>query len=408
MRHRLIRPAAVLVALALVFAACGDDGDDKEGAPSGSGDAPKGEPIRIMAIGTFSGPFDLGYVADSARAAAKAINDAGGIKGRPLEVETCDDHGNPNDSQACGRKAAEAKVVAVVSIASEGGYVEALQAAGIPIIGPYGGAIEELTSENSFPLTGGGPGLAANDIAVLLKAGAKKIRIVHEDSESGKVGADLATAILQRLGGTNAGLVPMPTNAPDGASYVASATKGDVEGVALLVLAASAAKYLSAASQAGKADVLHGIDDANLPPAIVQTLGQAAEGVLIASGHRPIGDGTHPGIKKYLSELEAFKASLSPNEFPIVTFSQHIWASVHLFAEVAEKASTIDSASILTGLAQVDDFDSGVTCPVSFTKPSTAIPMVTRVFNTSVFTGKIEKGAFKADSDRCEDLIAVK
>jgi len=48
-----------------------------------------------------------------AKAAAKAINDAGGVKGRPIEIEQCDEKGVPTAATACARKAVADKVDAV-------------------------------------------------------------------------------------------------------------------------------------------------------------------------------------------------------------------------------------------------------------------------------------------------------
>ena len=42
------------------------------------------------------------------------INDNGGVAGRPLEVITCDNKGDPNEGANCARQAVEEEVVAVV------------------------------------------------------------------------------------------------------------------------------------------------------------------------------------------------------------------------------------------------------------------------------------------------------
>jgi len=75
-----------------------------------------GPPIKVMAMEAYtipsSGLVDPHFPAALAR--AKAINAAGGIKGRPVTVIRCDTKSDPNQAAACARKAVSEKVVAVI------------------------------------------------------------------------------------------------------------------------------------------------------------------------------------------------------------------------------------------------------------------------------------------------------
>src|SRR5215217_3994110 len=103
-----MRLAAVTTVLAgvaaLVLAASG---------LGGSSAAP--EPIKIVATSNVVSqvtPFPA--IMDNADIFAKWINARGGINGRPLEIINCDNHGDPNSTVACARKAVSEHAVAMI------------------------------------------------------------------------------------------------------------------------------------------------------------------------------------------------------------------------------------------------------------------------------------------------------
>ena len=102
-------------AAVLVLAACSSNG----GGTSGQGAAantPTGTPIKTMTIEAVncSSCLSLPAVAQTVTLFEKWINSHGGIDGRPLQAEVCDDQGLPSGSAACARKAAADGDVAVV------------------------------------------------------------------------------------------------------------------------------------------------------------------------------------------------------------------------------------------------------------------------------------------------------
>ena len=146
--HRTI--IGLVAVLGLVGAACGDDDDDASsssseaaagtGAPAtssavttaeteaggGATTAPEdtaaattevtggdttepagpatGEPITFMTIATLESPnFSVPQVQTAIEARVKSINAAGGVNGRPLEAEFCNDRFDPNEAAACAR-----------------------------------------------------------------------------------------------------------------------------------------------------------------------------------------------------------------------------------------------------------------------------------------------------------------
>src|SRR5690606_28954815 len=128
------RGLAVLTALAFVGAACGGDDDDatsptqapaetdatpgdttSDGPSDTAGETPTGEPIKLLTVTTLNanGPT-YENIAITAELAAGFINDNGGINGRPVEVELCDEQFDAAVAASCARQAVEDGVVSVV------------------------------------------------------------------------------------------------------------------------------------------------------------------------------------------------------------------------------------------------------------------------------------------------------
>src|SRR6266581_6443093 len=113
--------AAVAIAAAALTAACSSSAKPGKAADSASpssgttGASATGTPIKIMVTGTFNGP-GIGYPESTAgaKAAADAINAAGGVGGHPIEIEACDDQYDANKAAACAQKAVSDKVTALV------------------------------------------------------------------------------------------------------------------------------------------------------------------------------------------------------------------------------------------------------------------------------------------------------
>src|SRR2546421_2510033 len=124
-------PAAAIV---LTASACGSG----SGGTGTAADASTQGPIKIMVIGTLqSAAFGFPESVDGAKAAAMAINKAGGINGQQVQILSCNDQFDPNTAAACAQQAVNDKVDAVVTGYTSFGrnIVPILKAADIPFIG---------------------------------------------------------------------------------------------------------------------------------------------------------------------------------------------------------------------------------------------------------------------------------
>ncbi|MGO1173152.1 MAG: ABC transporter substrate-binding protein [Actinomycetaceae bacterium] len=94
---------------ALVLTACSAGGDDDAG----------GDPIRVGAVSSITGPAPFPEVPAAAEAVFERVNDEGGIDGRMIELVSEDDGGDPAQAgQAARRLVDESEVVALAGSAS--------------------------------------------------------------------------------------------------------------------------------------------------------------------------------------------------------------------------------------------------------------------------------------------------
>src|SRR5260221_9084013 len=72
---------------------------------SSTADAAGGTPIRLGITASVGNPVaDYPRLFAGARAAARSINAHGGIGGRPIQILTCNNHGDGIQEVACARK----------------------------------------------------------------------------------------------------------------------------------------------------------------------------------------------------------------------------------------------------------------------------------------------------------------
>src|SRR5882762_8082549 len=395
-RHRLVNRSLAVFAV-LTVAVAGVSGvasaatlkTPRVAAPAAT---PKGEPIKIMSIcqcGAPVGGSNYPEAGIGARAAAAAINKAGGIKGRPLALTVCEDQGDQNTAAACARKAVDQKMAAVAGAGSSNGaaILPILEAGGIPWIGfSLGSSQAELNSKFSYPLTLGGPGVSAGAAAILaLFAKDKNIVTGHADVAAALAGLAFSDKELAVLGRGPLRKVPITPGTTDMTAYANTVISGGTTGVFLTLASGDADRMVQAIRLAGS-KMLITRSAVSLPPSSIQTLGQNANGIMLPAFFTPISSKNAPGIKEYRRDVSGIGENPdNGGEYGVVG-----WAAVQLFAQAAKKATTIDPAGIMAAL-DAGTFDLKVAPPVQFKTPSTDVGYP-RVFNTSITFLRVKNG----------------
>jgi ABC-type branched-subunit amino acid transport system substrate-binding protein len=369
---------------------------------SGDSSGLKGPAIKLGIIAEGSGVgAQLANVSAGAKAAARAINAAGGLKGRPIEIVTCDTHNNPNDAAACARTLVSDGVVALVGSATEYGAnaLPLLTQSHIASLGQIAVTSADLTNKLGFPLAPVGIDVAAGSPDVLARNGAHKISLARVDV-SGTAGLAQLTALgLAPHGLTLQGNIAVPANAADMSSYVASASGKGQDGIALILQPTDLVKFVRAAKSAGYKGKF-GTGASGVQQLINQGFGDALEGVYLVDVARPASDTSNAAVQSMTKQIRAVDSKI------VIDYTvEDAWASVYLFKAAAANLSKIDAAGVTGAMPTVTNFTTGVFPAIDFSKPLTGIPGL-HVFNPDVFYDQIKNGTITPVSDSFVKLLS--
>jgi ABC-type branched-subunit amino acid transport system substrate-binding protein len=406
-----------LVACAWVLAACGSSNNDKSNASTGSkttqGAAapatkqPTGAPIKTMTITSLDsqGPV-YPNIAITAQAYEKWINARGGIGGRPLQVQVCDEHGKPTDASACARKAVADNVVAVVGSFSFLGtnIMPALTKANIPVFGECCPITPpQWTAKNSFPM-GTQPLYAVGLVKRAVADGCKKINAVIIDGAQGFV-PPMKNAM--KANGMSFGkTVILPPTGQDYSPQVAEATSGGADCVVMIVSETPYVAWNQAWVQSGTTARMYG-PQGNLDNVSIKGLGNKVDGSIIAGMYPDISTAPWADYRQALKDINADPANDYNSLGGLGT-----WAAYTGFKTVAEatpdKGKTIDAASFLAQAAKTTNLDTKGMLPViDFTKPWSANPPFSRLFNRTVVYSTIKDGKVVPLTTNFEDVSSL-
>ncbi len=201
-----------------------------------SGCAKKAE-SKVLTIG-LQAPVSGQYAAEgqwarqSAETAAALINAKGGVNGMQIAIELADDAGNPKDSALAAQKLISKGVKLVVGSYGSGITIPAADlydSKGVVSVG-YGCTAVRLTMEKQRPYffrtCGRDDTQSAFFATVVEKLGAKRVAIMHDNSDYGKGVAEDAKKYLEPLvSGGKTELVYYDAITPGETDYTAAVQK---------------------------------------------------------------------------------------------------------------------------------------------------------------------------------------
>lgn len=401
-------PAALLaVGLATFSASCGGDDQSSDAASDTTAAStttvapPSGPPVKVMVYSALSGvPTPFPEAVAGAQAAAKGVNDAGGVGDRPIEIVECDIGADPNGPVKCARQAVDEQVVAVVgSLDTTGDSLAVLQEAGIPSVSPYPRRAE-LATPVSYPVTTGAMALVAGAVTALADQGHERINVTYSDVPGAAATVEFVAKLAADARGVAVRTTAIPQPSADLAPLVADASR-DVDAIAFVGTPTDAAKFVAAARQSGVTLPISGHSIA-FDEATIETLGDAAEGLLVTTTFKPSTTEGDEAVDQFNAEMDAVDADARKNEI-----SMGAWVGVKLLAAVAADLPTIDSASLIKALDGVSGLDLGLMPPVDFSKPIEVIPGLTRIFNTKVMYSEVTDGVLTPVDGRFVDVFAA-
>jgi ABC-type branched-subunit amino acid transport system substrate-binding protein len=373
-KRRLAVALVAATTTVAVLAACSSSGATSAANTSSPAGAAKltGTPITIFQTNSFSGQVaDQPQTKAGAQAAVAEINATGGINGHPVNLITCDNAANPDQTNTCVTQAkADGAVAFVGSAVFFPTAWPILNQEKIPYLFGESLTPNEDSSPISFPLSGQ-LGWYYGIAAYLKKLGVKHPALIRCEIAACAYGGTLLDQAYKLDGMGPGKTIVAPLATTDYSSYAAAAMAGGTDAVVVSGTEATAVPEATALRQQGFKGLIIGVSaDINLSAA--GELGSAGNGLYVIGliQSPTISNAQVSEFTKYMNQVDS---SAQKDELALTC-----WASVQLFAKVAEGLKTVTAATVLAALqsAKVGQYNVGVTAPVpgAATSPLSAYP----------------------------------
>ncbi|MGE8318469.1 MAG: ABC transporter substrate-binding protein [Comamonas sp.] len=219
----------------------------------------------------------------------EAVNNAGGIAGRPLRLEALDDRFDPAIAAQNVRKlASEGKAVAVFNCFGTATCNEAAPAAnagGIPLVGGLagGGAMREQPGRFVFNVRAGTRQEIQHMVQHMQTIGYQNIALVYQDDAFGRSGKQAAGTVFAASKVQPVAELALSIDGSDAAKVAQSlAALPLVHGVVVVASTPGTAKLILAARQAGLTAQFYNLA-AQANPVMVKSLGERRSGVVFTT-----------------------------------------------------------------------------------------------------------------------------
>lgn len=393
--------AVSAVMLVVTVAACSDS-ETTEDSSGTSNQNFTGDPLVVAVEAPLSNsPLgEMDAIPASVKAAARAINAAGGIQGHEVKVSACDTQANPNLELSCARKAVSGKAIASVGsfvFGNTAGYESTLNSANIPDLAAYGVAPGSYQSANSFPIDFSPGGLVACSSEPFVKKFGDTVTVTAEAEKAlndeyavvkqttAAQGLKAADPVL--IGSTTADFSPTIQKLEDDDVDVDVMADGFPAQQGLLTAAAAVGSKIAFCATTP------------LPGTQLANLGAAADNYYTASTTPPLSDASkYPLLKKYISQMkDAGSGSMvTTNGYSSAGFTA--WLGMQVLEQVASKISgSIDAVSLSKALSTATVSLDNVITSIDFSKPTKFGPYA-RVFNGVVYLQKWDSDSKKFKS----------
>lgn len=381
-----------------------DDGASGEGGASqactGSGEGTAdGEPIVVGSINTDeSAAAAFPDLTDGQDACFAAVNESGGIDGRPVEYERCNDNADAVEGESCARDLIDAGAVAVLGgicfSCFSAPVVEVLGGAGIPYVGGLPVLPNEYTQENFYPVTNGGGSASLFSNAAYFANQAESegvdFTVVEVYAQVGEADPTLEQAVTD-LGGEYVARVGFDPAAADLSSTAQQAIDADASFISVQTDGPNTVKLVTALRQQGfEGDIAMLATAAD--PESLSSMGEAGEGVFVAQFFDNLSTGDTPDAEKFQADMEA--AGHDPSKALAVAGYASAAAVTEALKAVEDE---VNAGSFLAALETLEPIEAIFDGQLAADNATEDFP---RTFYYTLYAGTVQDGAIELTGDR--------
>lgn len=394
-RPRLTRRLLATVILPVLVAGAAACGDDDESEPSGGGETTPsqdftGKPVTIFTSAPIDTELaDVPELPAAVKAAARAINERGGLNGHEVEVEVCNDT-DPNAEVACARRAAKANALAfsgavfILNPAATGKVIEEAQ---IPSVANLSLQTVELANPINFAIDA--PGLAFLPCQPLAPEVSGKARIVTiaQNLPNQLASVKLIATAAEQSGADYGGDVVVPVQQTDYSSPVQELSDKGAEIVTTQLAPTALPALVSAATSIGE-QFTYCSSSSNVPIQVLGQLGAAASDYYVGTAFPPVNaTDEYPLLQEFQDEMAAQQESGDDGAdltTGIPSNALRGWLGMRIIEQAAEGVEgELNNETLLAALNEAKVDLGGVVPDLDFSKPNPAKGFE-RYFNTEM------------------------
>ncbi|MCU1374688.1 MAG: hypothetical protein JWO68_1974, partial [Actinomycetia bacterium] len=336
--------------------------------------------------------------------AVLAVNDAGGIKGRPLKLIHCDDRDSPTLAEICGRQLMnDEKVISIIGsptrqMVAVWPTIESTKTpnfANIPILG------QDFTSKYSFPLTGGIAGAGVMPKGVAEVNSIKTLAFVRSDTVSGSGQLAVSKPAYEKVGVKVVDIKINPAGG-DAEQICFLIKRSGADHVQLTVAPVLGTALVKTCTRLGVAQDLDWLANGGATePAMLQAF-SAAKIPLTVSSNLGFDETRFPMRKELNAQFKKYGAKLGLLDGSSDSPAQS-WLGVMLFSKIAAQLPSITKENFKAFLDKQSNLYTGMTKNLDFTRPVS--PAYPRIFNGYYLRGKLKNGKIFDDAKLWVDGI---
>jgi len=395
-RLSLVAAGVIAVAVAGVATGCGS-GDSNDSSTASTADF-TGPPVTIFTSTPIGTPLaDTPEIGAAVKAAARNINENGGLRGHEVKVEVCNDT-DPNAEVACARKAADTKALAfsgAVFLFNPAAAEQDLAKEKIPNTANVALQPVEYSQSINFPIDMPIFGLFPCVTQAPAASGKTHVATITQNTPEQVEGAKQLQTVAQGSGAQYSGSVSVPATQTDLSSQARQLADDGAEVVVNFLFPAQLPALVQAATSLGEQFVYCGAGG-NSPVDVLKQLGASAGDYYVGQGLPPTSEASkYPLLQQFVDQMAAEEnagdadASLSKG---LPYHALRAWLGMQVIKQVAGSVKgDLTSQSLLAAMNKATVHLDGVTPPLDFAK-DVPVPGFERAFNPTLILTKWDPG----------------